>query len=572
MSFKQFTTGQLKGLNEDPNPHRLETGELTIANNVARLGNMVGTRPGAVRPGSGEDYENQIPNSKPIQGLWEYRQNFDTGRQLLAIAEHGDYASAGIFFEDDARLPAGGSWPTMTAGKDNVWTFASFQNQMFAAGGAAGDDFITWDGDTGNSAVTVDVQDSALASVRPQYVFAWNNYLLINGLRGGVLADNNPTTSLYCDFGEDPTDTTKWDNGNTLGYSAVALAGVDSYGKAYTTGFGSYEDNQGQWLLVLTNMSIQTYKLDASSDFAFSDAVPNGCVSQRAFVNLGLDAGDAVYMSERGFHSLRQSQTHGVKSDFYISEKIRETFKTLNRVRMKYTCSAYDDQLGVAVWAVSTGSNTAHDTLLVLDVKDQERITARNARWYIWRLSGGLNINAMYFGRSNNDERRLYFGTTLGDIGYFDANVFSDFTSAGGAASAYIAELQTKHEDLGTTLTRKTLGDGVITLQPGGSYKPVMKYIFDYGSRRSAGRSLTMPTVSGGLWGPTAGAMTWGPTGDGVWAAGTATRDEKFYGTGQFRTVAFNVSHATAGQPFRVGKIDYQVAGAGEARGDVAAA
>lgn len=571
MPFKNFTTGQLLGLNEDPNPQRLEDGELTRARNVSRTGNMVGTRPGAVRPGSLEDYENQNDENKPIQGLWEYRQNFDTGRQLLTIAEHTDYDDSGIFYEDDGRLPKGGAWPTMSTGQDNVWTFASFQNQMFAAGGAATDDFITWDGNTANSAVTVDVQDSAPASVRPQYVFAWNNYILMNGMRGGVLADNNPMASRYCDFGADPTVPANWNIGNTLGFTSAAVAGLDSYGKVYSTGFGSYEDNQGQWLLVLTNKSLQAYVLDKDEDFAFSDAIPNGCVNQRAFVNLGLDSGDCIYMSERGFHSLRQSQAHGLKSDFFISEKIRPTFATIRRSRMKYSVGAYDDQLGVAVWAVTTGGNAAHNLLLVLDVKDQERITARNAHWYLWSLSGGLNINAMYFGRSDDDDRRLYFGTTEGDVGYFDGEVFSDFTSAGGAASAYKAEIQTKHNDLGTTLERKTLGDGMITLQPGGTHKPSMTFIFDYGARRSSDRNLTMASVSGDTWagdGPV-GTLVWGT---GKWAPSTATRDEKFYGAGQFRTVAFNVSHSTANQPFRVGKIDYQAAGVGEATGNVEAA
>ena len=46
--YQQQTIGPLRGLNEDEDPHILKPNDLVTANNVARYGTMVGTRPGTV--------------------------------------------------------------------------------------------------------------------------------------------------------------------------------------------------------------------------------------------------------------------------------------------------------------------------------------------------------------------------------------------------------------------------------------------------------------------------------------------------------------------------------------------
>jgi hypothetical protein len=562
--FRPYTTGILGGLNENGNPHSLADDDLSLALNTGRFEDEVGTRPGTTRPAAGEDFASWVDEQNVVQGIFEFRKNFDTDRRLLVITEHAADAGAGkcaVSYEDDARVNIDGGHPLMTAGQNYVWTAAMYQNKMFFAGGDTLDDFCVWDGNVANSLDIVALVDSGANRLRPQYVKAWRNFIFINGLRGQELAENNPAASRFCDFGTDATVVANWKDENTLGYEA-ATPGVDSFGKTYTTGFGQYQDNNGDWLLVLLNNGIQSYQLSSAGALTFSDAIPNGCVSQRAFVDLGLDSGDAIYMSERGIHSLRQSQEHGYKADEFISEKIRPTFATLNRTRYKYAIGAYNDVDGYVVFAVSTGSNNTHDLLIVLDVKDQERITAKNAKWYLWRLQGGLVINAMTFARASDDSRRLYFGTTNGDVGYFNAEVFSDFDTAGGAAAAYEVEWQTKHRDLGTTLMNKTLGDVMVTLAPGGAYTPTLKFVFDYGAKVSAGRSLTMARSPGGI-------VDEAIVGTSTVGARHVYSDELVYGSGEGRTIAFRFTHSTANQPFRVSKVDFEVAGGGEATGNV---
>ena len=105
MPFRRFSTGVLAGLNEDLNPHSLRDNELVVASNTARIGKAVGTRPGTLRPGSGEDYENQLPevaaSKVPVQGMFEYRKDFDIGRRLIVVAEGSGTSDSGARSGDE---------------------------------------------------------------------------------------------------------------------------------------------------------------------------------------------------------------------------------------------------------------------------------------------------------------------------------------------------------------------------------------------------------------------------------------------------------------------------------------
>lgn len=572
--YQTQTTGVLAGLNEDENPHVLKDNELTKAENLARFGRDMGTRPGLVRPGSGEDYENALSDGGPIQGMWEYRQNFDEGRQLLAVSESsGGSASAqggGVFFEDASELDLSSNSVRVTNGQDHLWSFAENQNNLFAVGGeftsaASADDIWHWDGTTGNAVDVLALTDSAGARIRPKHIIDFGGYLVINGLRGGTIPDNNPAVSRYTTFGADPTSTNSWPNGNTIGFNAAALAGVTDFGKLHTTGFARYEDNEGKFLLVLGNRAIAAVKLNINNDFQVTDGIPNGCVHERAFVSLGLDAGDAVFMSDRGVHSLRQSQQHGVKEDKFISWKIRKTFATLNQSRLQFSVGAYDFLRGRVVFAVSRGSDTKHDFLLCLDVKDQNTITAKDAIWTTWRLVGTpsgfsekLTINDLIFARDSTGDYHLYAGTNTGDVIRFSEETFSDLDTA------YPVELQTKHRDYGSTGVDKKSGDYYVTLSPGGNYEIQSKVVFDFGARSTKQRPVDMNVSLGAVVGT--GVV-------GVSQIGQSDRTfiKKVYGAGSGATVAYNVSHSGNNQPFRVSKIDHDILVVGEEQGEAAA-
>lgn len=556
---------QLRGLHEDENPHHLTRGDLVVADNAARYGNDVGTRPGTVALGAAEDYANQLGGSKPIQGAYEWRSDFDANRKLVVVAEQGG-TSEMVWSDDGTVYPLPGTPPTITAGQDNRWTFADHLNELYAAGGAATDDFWHLDpSTTTNNPTRILLPVSAGSTPRPQYVYSWRNYLLVNGLRGGTVADNNPTVSRFCTFASDPTVAANWPVGNTIGFSATRK-GIDAYGTNYATGFSSYRDNEGDFLLILGNKNITAAVLDPANDFQVTDAIATGCVGQRAFVSLGLDSGDAVYMSERGVHSLRQSQQHGVKEDRFLSWKIRSTFATLNKNRFKHVVSAFDHINGRVVFAVSTGSNSAHDLLLVLDLDEQSQLNSETALWYKWQISGGMKINEMFFARdgTSNNDWHLYFFSTDGRVGRFSSDVFSDIDGA-GSAYPYRFAIQTNHEAEGDILHRKGLGDVMITLQPGGDYMPAYRTIFDYGARSSGVQNLDMASAASAKWGVGPPATVWGGF---EWGSAKAVHDEKVYGTGSGRTISHEISHAGENQPVRISRIDQNIRLSGEDAGD----
>lgn len=572
--YQTQTTGVLAGLNEDENPHSLKDNELTKGQNLARFGREMGTRPGLVRPGSAEDYENALADAGPVQGLFEYRQNFDAGRRLLAVSESsGGNASAqgaGVFYEDAAELDLNTNSVRVTNGQDHLWSFAENQNNLFAAGGeftsaASADDIWYWDGTVGNAVNVLALTDSSGNRIRPKFIINFGGYMVINGMRGGTISDNNPAVTRYATFGAAPTSTNSWPNGNTIGFNAAALAGVTDFGKLYTTGLARYEDNSGKFLMVLGNSAIASAKLNVNNDFEVTDGIPNGCVHHRAFVSLGLDAGDAVYMSDRGVHSLRQSQTHGVKEDTFISWKIRKTFSALNQSRLQFSVGAYDFLRGRVVFAVSSGSDTKHDTLLCLDVKDQNTLTASDAVWTIWKITGTpsgfsekLTINDLLFARDASGDHHLYAGTNTGDVIRFSEETFSDLDTA------YPVELQTKHRDYGSSGTDKKVGDWYVTLSPPGNYTVTGRVVFDFGRASGSGRAIDMNVSTGASW----GSAVWGQD---VWPSGSETFLKKVYGAGAGATVAFNLSNSGKNEPFRVSKIDHDIAVVGEEVGRAAA-
>ena len=145
--YQLQTTGILGGLNEDENPDGPKNGELIVAENIRRVGNMIGTRQGLRPLPSGSDFENQINStSVAVQGMIEWRSDFDQNRKLLVLA---DRAGTVVVWLTDTTFftNVGGSGiPAMTVGADNLWTFAVHNNILYSAGGAeAADQFWSLD-------------------------------------------------------------------------------------------------------------------------------------------------------------------------------------------------------------------------------------------------------------------------------------------------------------------------------------------------------------------------------------------------------------------------------------------
>lgn len=543
-----------RGLNLDENVTEHQPGDLHEALNVWYSGKRLGTRPGTRYEASG--FSGRITGDSAVQGGYEYRRNNDADRTLVVM-------SAGIRWRGSTTAIAV-TGVTTSQGPERLWTFAQHAGVMYAAGGTGTDQPWLWNGT--DPAEILTISDLSGANLSPNYIFGKWNRLFSAGFRvswnGSIATDlsSNPMIVRYSALNE----PTVWPVGNTFGGTS-AIGAFGSYGDEYITGFADFTDNEGDWLLVLTNRTI--YEIlqipDVHTPFFVSSRgkAPLGCVHQRAFVSLGLDSGEAVYLSEFGIHSLRQSQQFGGREDRFLSWKIRTFMETLNRALIRRACGAYWREQGIVVFAVATGSSTVNDTLLVLDVKGQERgLTADTSRWTIWRLAGDTpairGVNALWPARTpDGDNWALYGGNEFGDVFYFDTDTFSD------RGVGYPIRIRTMDNNHGAPAGTKVLGDVYAHVQPSGDYTPRLKAVFDYGMRQTRDFQLRMAPAAGAEW----NVSNWN---ESEWATRAAAGRNKRYFFGHYNTVGWQLDHTGTDQPVQLLRLDHDAAGLGEDLGD----
>lgn len=579
MAYQTFSIPRLLGLNQDENPDSLQPGELTVADNVIRRGNFVGTRPGLTALGSSTDYENDLTDTPSIEGSYEYRQNFDQARRLFVVGDK-DSSANDIYYEDDANLDLTTNSIALQVGNGYAYSFTTHQNSMWVTGGPTGKSQVTnvdmcvWDGaavsGAGSDLDKITLTDKGTTdTLRPKFVRSYKNYLLIGGLQGSggnyPTASNNAACVRYATFATDPTVDANWADSNTIGFNASRV-GSGSWGRTYCTGFAEYQDNKGSFLLILGNRNIASVRLDTQfgNDFIVTDDISNGCVHERAFVSLGLDSQDAIFMSEYGIHSLRQSQQFGGRDETFLSWKIRPFFNSINNSRIHDSVGVYAPKFGVVLFAVSTGTNSTHDSIIALDVKDAETLNSRHAMWYgPWKLGSSLKVAHMGYYRDESDVPQLYIFTTNGKVLVMDEDAHADIS--GGFSTV----IRTADATLGRPDLEKRVGDTTITLATDiGGYNIQHRTYFDFGRRTSAAinpnvPSLTASTVDDG-GGTVIGTATVGSS--------FATVTRKLYTRGRGYSISHEFSASGASKSFFIGRIDTQVAGAGEDAGQTGGA
>jgi hypothetical protein len=559
--FQKTDTKRWRGVNEDENPSTLTRGELTIGENVWRYGRTVGTRPGTQYDSADWDATvNGAGAGTPCQGIHDCSNDYDGTRKLVAIFNGEVYTG----YDTAADIIGKAAGPVqITAGADYLWSFAMHKGLVYGIGGksaAPPDQMWSWDL-AGANLTPVTFQTSAPANQYGEYIFEKWNQLWVNGFRGSTIEDN-PMVGRYSAL----NDGTSWPVANTIGGTS-AVGGFPSYGDQFATGWGSYRDNRGDFLLFLTNKAIYAI-VETGDPYApvrIIDAIPTGCVSQRAFVDLGMDSGDAVYLSEKGIHSLRQSQIHGHRADRFLSWKIRKTFATINKTRLKYATGAYWYEHGIVVFAVPTGSSSTNNLLLILDVRDADHrdgLTADNAVWYTGRLIGGTTANPhqpvmLISARDRTtDDPYIYGGNYKGDVFRFTTANFADM------GAAYPVHIRTRHDDFDAPGVTKGVGNAEIWVESTDDYSILMNWIFDLGRRTSRARPITLSTS--GL------TLPFQLDGSAIFGSGINIQRKSVYGTGHGETVAHDFQHAGGNQPFWISRVTQEIAGIGDTIDDVA--
>jgi hypothetical protein len=548
--FAPISIRRLRGLNEDHNPEVVGDDELTRAFNSWRRGETTGTRPGTER--DADDFTAQ--GAGAVNGGVDFRKSNDATRNMVIVC------NGAIRVGDGGTTPTGAAITgavTVTAGANHRWTFAQHAGNLYGAGGTSTDSFWKYTGSGNASAISM--LDLSSAAIYPSYVFEKWNRLWTAGFRaaaGGIATDlsSNPMTVRFSAL----SDGDVWPIGNTIG--GTGIGGLSAYGNEYVTGFGEFQGT----LLILTNRRIYQVleRTDPFAPFAIGreeqSQVAVGCVHQNAFVNLGLDSGDAIFLSRHGVHSMRQSKQFGQREDAFLSWKIRETFSTINKSTIQRSVATYWPEEGVVLFAVPTGSSANPDLILCLDIKGKDQITAGNAEWHIWERTGASAdaalTTAFWYGRSSSSTGHVYEGNAAGDVTKIVESTTADLSAA------YVTDIVTKHNDYGQPTMDKGLGDITVVLQPGGTHSPMLTPVFDNGARGGTPIPLTMGSV--------------GPVWDNaifdsdVFPTDTGTFTDKVYGRGRGRTIAFQFQHGAANEPFYIASIHPQVRLFGETTGD----
>ena len=548
--FQTISIRRLKGLNEDENPEVVADDELTRAFNSWRRDETTGTRPGTDR--DADDYTAQ--GAGAVNGGVDYRSANDATRKHVIVCNGKVRVGDGGGTTTGADITGA---VTVTASANHRWVFAQHAANCYGAGGTSTDSFWKYTGSGNASAISI--LDLSAAALYPTYVFEKWNRLWTAGFRGsaGAIATDLSSNPMVVRFSA-LSDGDVWPIGNTIG--GTGIGGLSSYGDEYVTGFGEFQGS----LLILSNQRIYQVieRTDPFAPFAVGkedqSQISVGCVHQNCFVSLGLDSGDAIFLSNKGIHSLRQSKQFGGREDAFLSWKIRRTFQDINFSAIHRSVAAYWREEGVVLFAVPTGSSANPNLILCLDIKGKEQLTAQNAEWHIWERTGAsanaILTTALYSGRTSANAGVVYEGNAAGDV------VKITETTEADLGSAYVTDIVTKHNDYGQANMDKGLGDITVILQPGGDHHPTITPVFDNGARGGTPIPLTMGST--------------GPVWDNaifdsdVFPADTSTFTDKVYGRGRGRTIAFQFQHGSANQPFYIASIHPQIRLFGEASGE----
>lgn len=544
MPYQDFKLSGLLGLNEDETSDQLDARELTEAMNTCRFGSSYGTRPGIAyessTPATGV-YTTQVAAGLVQGGVEMGVRANTTDNWLVTVVNGAVYVDSGSGALTDA----------LTISTTGRWTFAQYNGSLYAAGGANGDAIWSWAGAVANALAAVTFQSDTNAdgvgdtSIDAKYIFEKWNYMFLAGMNG-TLPDDNPMVVRYSALG----DPTTWPVGSTIGGTS-AIGGFDSYGGNSITGLADFAAGGREWLLVLTQKRIYSVIQlpDPETPFHIDDTIANGCVAQQAFVSLGVDSGDAVYISRKGIHSLRQSQQFGGREDAFLSWKIRQTFNTANFATLQNSSGVYWEKEGLVLFAIPTGSNTWPDLILCLDIKGVEQLSAKSARWSLWRPSLGANvgITSMWTCKDATSQvEHVYIGTTDGKVARFQRTTYDDL------GTAYSWRFRTKDDDHGAPRQDKGVGDMLATLRfTSQGSTALYQTVFNRGTRVSATKTLTL-TGTQALW----DSSTWDSA---LWGASIQEVEKKIYGVGSGRTISHRWSGSVRNAPFFLVELGYQV-------------
>src|SRR3990167_5242193 len=364
------------GLNEDESPTALSASDLRKARNVYLEGRALSSRKGAQR------FQSSAINSGAAgNGVWELVRSSGASRDILSVFGDKLYKDSKTTTPTDITGAI-----TITAGQDNHVTFTLFNDTAFMCDGVD----APWKGDGAGDAAVVAGSPPVFRTMAAK----WNRLF---GMAAG-------RTIRYCAIG----DPTSWPAGNTvaaiLGDSSSAIEGRD---------FGYQMGALGDSLFVGLSGSIGRvlYTGDATTPFRYIQLSDFGSLGRHSYVAVG---SNGYFLSRWGVHFVQPSATSlDYESSLISGRRLRTFWKELNKSRIEQTYGrvVYTSQGNLLVlWTLTTGGNTQHDQVLVMDVTDGPG----TEKFFVWTGWDANTFGVVQNASSKADE--LLFTSTVGFV------------------------------------------------------------------------------------------------------------------------------------------------------------
>jgi hypothetical protein len=496
------------GLNEDASPAVIQASELRVARNVYLEGRALASRQGAQR------FQTASINGSPGVGIWELVRASGVSRDILTVFGTHLYKDAKSATPTDITGTV-----VITPGQNNHVTFTLFNDVALMCNGV--DPPWQWDG--GTAEITPDSPPTFRTMAAK-----WNR---VFGAAAG-------RTIRYSDIGDHET----WPPGNTvaaiLGDASSAIEGRD-----YIYQMGHLGDS----LFVGLSNSIGRvlYTGDTTTPFRYLQLADFGSLGRHSYVSVGQNG---YFLSRWGVHYVTPSNTSIDYETSLISGRRLQTFwRELNKTRIEYTYGrAFYTQKGnlLVVWNLTTGGNTQHDQVLVMDVTDGPG----TEKFFLW---SGWDANT--FGVVQNPSTRvdeLLFTSVAGMVWQGDFGTDD-------AGAAYVTDACTRWEDGGATTEKKNLRDMYVELRQSGDFGVTIQTFFDYSTTATQTLTQSVAGRAQAVW----DSAIWDTD---VWATLGIVRGNLF-GVDDGMTISWRFMTVGANQPWTLLKFVPAVEAIGEA-------
>lgn len=390
------TQGFDGGLSSE-NPISISPNKLVVADNI-----LVSTAPTRRKRGGQEKYHtgsfdqtaSYPPTGVPIRGIVEFWRTASlAGNPISDIFLH---QGAKVWSIDDRNTVGVNRTGALTLSPSAVPSYQPFNQKLYFCSTITADGYNKWDGSSSTA-----VAASAPADGVGKYLCAHLGRMVMAG-------NNNFPFRVYLSSSLEP------ENWSSVAPSNSTSFDLDDNGDPQgITGIVSFQSR----LYVFTRKT--TYEITGTTPDTFVVTIVSsgiGCVGHASIASV---PNDVIFASDRGVHSLRQTNSGKVTETTFLSRDIQRMWTDLiNMSKFSQFMAAYDENINSYVITVASGSDTANSDVFAYNIE--------LACWTQWKNIAARSISIAFL----NNKKYLIIGKEDGRIAYLNRPSRLDFGSA----------------------------------------------------------------------------------------------------------------------------------------------